>query len=135
MLNAAPGLYASVKRATLPITGIDTRGSRCCTARYLVITSRMITTTAADQNTRPFLEVELMSRLVCLVLRELPGFDRHGRRHGHRRALGLGVLAPQHPGEQNRPEAHRHVGDVEGRPPRVAKASVDDIHDTETRAH
>src|SRR6185312_14113351 len=132
MLNAAPGLYASVKRTTSPTTEKGTCGSRCCTAKYLVITSRMITRTAAVQNTRPFLEVELMS---CASLRELPRFDRHGRRRGHRHALGFGVLAPQHPGEQERPEAHRHVGDVEGRPPRVAEPDVDEIHDAEVRAN
>ena len=44
-------------------------------------------------------------------------------------------LAPQRPREQERADAHRHVGDVERRPAPVAKADVEEVHDADRRAH
>src|SRR5512146_1563041 len=131
MLNAAPGLNASVNRTNSPTIGCGTCcGIRYRTARNFVITSSTITTTAAVQNTRPFLADELMSRS---VLRELSRLAAHRRRSRDGHIPRLAVLAPQHPGEEERPEAHCHVGDVECRPSRIAKADVDEVHDAVRR--
>jgi len=37
------------------------------------------------------------------------------------------ILRPEHDGEQERPDAHGHVGDVEGRPPGVAHTDVEEV--------
>src|SRR5690349_8833073 len=53
MLNAAPGLYARVRRAYWPNTSRGMWGARNLTASAFVATSRATTVTAVLQNTRP----------------------------------------------------------------------------------
>src|SRR5678816_1316536 len=130
MLNAAPGLNASVSRTMSPTIRFGICTSRCLTASTLVATSRQMIAAAVVQNTRPFLFGELMSR----GSGKLAGFARDGRRRRQGCVLRGGVFAPQDPGKKESPEAHRHVGDVERRPPRIAKADVDEIDHAERRS-
>src|SRR5579884_1351645 len=133
MLNAAPGLNARVKRTTLPTIECGMcAGTRYRTASTFVKKSRTTTATAAVQNTRPLWPGAVIVRAVGSG--QLSGFDRHGRGDRGGDTLGLGVLTPQHPSEQERTEAHRHVGNVERRPPRIAKADVDEVDDPSRRA-
>ena len=37
------------------------------------------------------------------------------------------LFTPQYPGEEKRPDAHRHVGHVKGRPAQITDANVDEI--------
>src|SRR6185369_14389224 len=81
MLNAAPGLNASVKRTKLPITWCGMcAGTRYRTASALVMTSQTMMATAAVQNTRLLLPVVVTCRS---WLRELPTFGADGRRRYH----------------------------------------------------
>src|SRR3954470_7886289 len=111
MLNAAPGLNASVRRTTSPITRRGTCRSRRLTARTFVARSRQITAAAVVQNTRPLLPAP--DGLMSLDLGKLAGLagDRRRRRHG--RPIGCRVFAPQPPCEKERTQADRHVRDVE----------------------
>src|SRR5262245_29706815 len=126
MLNAAPGLYASVKRTNSPTTGCGMcSGWRKRTARIFVRMSRAMITPAVVQNARPLLSFELMLRCVFL---QLPRLTRYGRRSWYRHSLGLGVFTPQHPRQEESAKAHRHVGDVERRPSRIAESDVDEVY-------
>src|SRR5215813_1155040 len=117
--------------------------SRCTST--LVRTSSAMTRTAAVQNTRPYEEdrgSDMRSRRGkhpaptgaeadrSLEVSRLPRYRGRGhRRHVARR---IAVLLPQYPRQQERAEAHRHVGDVERGPPRdVADADVDEVDDAE----
>src|ERR1051325_3423387 len=101
---------------------------RYFTASSLLTMSRTSMTTAAVQNTRPLLpELPFM----WLRLRELPRSPRHRRGGGHWNDFPFRVLPPQHPGQEERAETDRHVRNVAGRPARISKADVDEVHDTE----
>ena len=47
---------------------------------------------------------------------------------------GRSLFAPENPGEQKGTNAHRHVGDVEGRPPEIADPNVDEVNHTSRRS-
>jgi hypothetical protein len=77
MLNAAPGLNASVNRTVLPMIECGTCcGSNARDAHRLVKKSATRMATAAVQNTRPFLFVGFMR---SVVLRELARIGVHRR--------------------------------------------------------
>src|SRR5690349_1586551 len=95
------------------------------------MTSQTMMATAAVQNTRLLLPVAV----TCgACLRELPPFGAN-RCRCHYCVLGRGVLSPQYPRQQECAETHRHVGDVERRPSRVAQTDIDEVDDAERRAH
>src|SRR6186713_2291877 len=57
----------------------------------------------------------------------------HPRRFSSASAFGA-IITPQHPREEKRACAHRHVGDVERGPSHVAEADIDEIDDAFTPA-
>src|SRR5579864_6451063 len=97
MLNAAPGLYASVKRTTSPSTRCGTwRGMSILADDIFVTTSRTTTVAAAVQNTRAFRESEVMPGRLGYFAR----FADHRRgRSGSERGVDS-ILLPQHQGQQ-----------------------------------
>src|SRR5438046_3081476 len=102
MLNAAPGLYASVKRTTLPMTRRGRCSTSFATARNFVMKSSRSTMTAADQYTRPLMLLMLLEVMRSESLPQLSRFATHrrGRRRGNRDHLRFRVLAPEHPCEE-----------------------------------
>src|ERR1043166_3968999 len=127
MLNAAPGLYASVSRAYSPNTLRGKWSVSIAAASTFVMTSSTMTATAAVQNTRPF-DAEAI-RIRSGGFARVPAAER---RRDRRR--GLVIFHPEDPGEKDRTDTHGHVGDVEGRPAGVAQSHVDEIHDAEVGA-
>src|SRR5688572_9930667 len=104
MLNAAPGLYASVNRTTSPTMRCGTWGGNSSrSAKYFVTTSSRTTPMAAPQNRRAF--------LACMA-----GLGRFARDDAHLRRLLRPILRPEHDRQHERANAHGHVGDVECRP-------------------
>src|SRR5689334_13173725 len=114
MLNAAPGLNASVSRTTSPTMRRGMWTARLLTASTFVATGRQMTAAAVTQNTRPLLPAR--DGLMSPGLRELAGFAGDRRLRRHSRSIGCRVFAPQYPREKERAQADRHVRDVERRP-------------------
>ena len=69
-----------------------------------------------------------LDRKLSGVAQSLDLGSRIRHRGGGNDGRGRSLLSPENPCQQEGTNAHRHVGDVEGRPPEIADSNVDEVN-------